>query len=196
METIYLIVRNIVFIVLLAVFWKCCYAEGDSAFSGGGCGVVCGYSILNPLVSWLHDEELQQLDLQMGNQDGELERILEQEKSCRRSEVNRFPLLMESSWKNRSVQQHRWCQGVSGASADLVFCRYPGQPAKFRKGPTGDRKDEKHVEPVQKVEIGPKPLSQGRVDDTGIRDTGAGGTQLLLVRPAAGTGSGEMEGVR
>ena len=76
METIYLIVRNIVFIVLLAVFLEMLLPLKETRrFLEVVVGLFVVLSILNPLVSWLHDEELQQLDLQMGNQDGELERI-------------------------------------------------------------------------------------------------------------------------
>ncbi|MFY9432963.1 MAG: stage III sporulation protein AF, partial [Thermacetogeniaceae bacterium] len=85
METIYLIVRNIIFIVMLAVFLEMLLPLKETRrFLEVVVGLFVVLAILNPLVSWLHDEELQQLDLQMGKQEGELEEILNQGKKLQK----------------------------------------------------------------------------------------------------------------
>ncbi|MFY9433467.1 MAG: stage III sporulation protein AF, partial [Thermacetogeniaceae bacterium] len=60
--------------------------------------------------------------------------------------------------------------GVSGASADLVFSAdTPDNQPSLERVQLVLEKDEKDVEPVQKVEIGPQPVEPGR-DDTGEQE--------------------------
>lgn len=172
METIYLIVRNIVFIVLLAVFLEMLLPLKETRrFLEVVVGLFVVLSILNPLVSWLHDEELQQLDLQMGNQDGELERILEQGKELQKVQSEQVSAAYGEQLEKQICAAAQMVSGVSGASADLVFSAdTPDNQLSLERVHLVIEKDEKHVEPVQKVEIGPKPVEPGQVDDTGDQE--------------------------
>ena len=150
------------------VFGNAVAAEGDCVFLRW-LGLFVLY--LNPLVSWLHDEELQQLDLQMGNQDGELERILEQGKELQKVQSEQVSAAYGEQLEEQICAAAQMVSGVSGASADLVFSAdTPDNQLSLERVRLVIEKDEKHVEPVQKVEIGPKPVEPGQVDDTGDQE--------------------------
>ncbi|HHY40405.1 MAG TPA: stage III sporulation protein AF [Syntrophaceticus sp.] len=172
METIYLIVRNIIFIVLLAVFLEMLLPLKETRrFLEVVVGLFVVLSILNPLVSWLYDEELQQIDLQVGKQEGELERILDQGKKLQEVQSEQVSAAYGEQLEKQICAAAQMISGVSGASADLVFSTdAQDNQLILERVHLVIEKNEKVVEPVQEVEIGPKAVEPGQVDDTGDQE--------------------------
>lgn len=168
METIYLVIRNIIFIVLLAVFLEMLLPLKETRrFLEVVVGLFVVISILNPLVSWLHDEELQQVNLQMGKQEGELEAILDQGKELQQVQSEQVSAAYEEQLEKQICAAAQMVSGVSAASADLVFSTdTTNNQLTIEKVQLVIEQDEQGVEPVQEVKIGSKPVASGQEDAT------------------------------
>ncbi|HHW28774.1 MAG TPA: stage III sporulation protein AF [Syntrophomonadaceae bacterium] len=172
METIYLIVRNIIFVVLLAVFLEMLLPLKETRrFLEVVVGLFVVLSILNPLVSWLHDEEPEQAYLQMEKQEGELEGILEQGKELQQVQSEQVSAAYGEQLEQQICAAAQMVSGVSGASADLVFSTdTQDNQLILERVHLVIEKEEKDVAPVQEVKIGSKPVEPGQDDETGDQE--------------------------
>jgi stage III sporulation protein AF len=155
METIHLIVRNIVFIVLLAAFLEMLLPLKETRrFLDVVVGLFVLLSILNPLVSWLNDDHLQQVELEQGNQ-RELDLILEQGEDIQKVQNEQVFASYGEQLEEQICAAAQMVPGVSGASANLGFSHDnpDNQPVLKRVELVIEPKEETFVEPVEKVEI-------------------------------------------
>lgn len=113
METIYLLVRNIIFIILIAVFIEMLLPMKETRrFLEVVVGLFVLITILNPIVSLIQQEPQLQLDIQEGNKQ-ELDEILNQGKQLQQVQVEQA----RSNYGKRIEEQ-----GVVGASsADIQY---------------------------------------------------------------------------
>jgi stage III sporulation protein AF len=87
METIYLLVRNIIFIILIAVFIEMLLPMKETRrFLEVVVGLFVLITILNPIVSLIQQEPQLQLDIKEGNKQ-ELDEILNQGKQLQQVQV-------------------------------------------------------------------------------------------------------------
>ncbi|MDD4262451.1 MAG: stage III sporulation protein AF [Syntrophaceticus schinkii] len=121
METIYLLVRNIIFIILIAVFIEMLLPMKETRrFLEVVVGLFVLITILNPIVSLIQQEPQLQLDIQEGNKQ-ELDEILNQGKQLQQVQVEQA----RSNYGKRIEEQvaviAQMVPGVEQAEARVQF---------------------------------------------------------------------------
>jgi stage III sporulation protein AF len=121
METIYLLVRNIIFIILIAVFIEMLLPMKETRrFLEVVVGLFVLITILNPIVSLIQQEPQLQLDIQEGNKQ-ELDEILNQGKQLQQVQVEQA----RSNYGKRIEEQvaviAQMVPGVEQAEARVRF---------------------------------------------------------------------------
>jgi stage III sporulation protein AF len=121
METIYLLVRNIIFIILIAVFIEMLLPMKETRrFLEVVVGLFVLITILNPIVSLIQQEPQLQLDIKEGNKQ-ELDEILNQGKQLQQVQVEQ----VRSNYGKRIEEQvaviAQMVPGVEQAEARVQF---------------------------------------------------------------------------
>jgi stage III sporulation protein AF len=122
METIYLLVRNIIFIILIAVFLEMLLPMKETRrFLEVVVGLFVLITILNPIVSLIQQEpHMEELDIQEGNKQ-ELDEILNQGKQLQQVQVEQA----RSNYGKRIEEQvaviAQMVPGVEQAEARVQF---------------------------------------------------------------------------
>ncbi len=165
METIRLLVRNIVFVILLGAFLEMLLPLRETRrFLEVIVGLFVLITILNPLVALLRQEPLLGFEIQETGSKGQLEAILDQGKDLQKVQSAQSRAAYGEQLEKQIAALARMVSGVSQAKAAVQFSTDPSLEAAgvIERVDLVIKKAEQEpiVEPVEKVEVSTGSVEQ------------------------------------